>query len=103
MEASRIQVVRSWPNLPALEVCRFEDCPGKPCIPVCPVDAIMENGNMVLIDADVCTSCGLCVNECPFNAIVQTGRKPAVKCDFCGGDPKCVKECVTHAISRKES
>ncbi|MBT3275327.1 MAG: 4Fe-4S dicluster domain-containing protein, partial [Spirochaetales bacterium] len=60
MEASRIQVVRSWPNLPALEVCRFEDCPGKPCIPVCPVDAIMENGNMVLIDADVCTSCGLC-------------------------------------------
>ena len=36
---------------------------------MCPVEAIRIEDELALVDADVCTECGLCVEECPNEAI----------------------------------
>jgi carbon-monoxide dehydrogenase iron sulfur subunit len=99
MADSRIGIVKSWPELPDIRVCRFDDCGGRPCIASCPVEAITEKDGLVLIDAAACTGCEACIDACPFHAIRMDGET-AVKCDFCGGDPECVKACVTAAIAK---
>jgi carbon-monoxide dehydrogenase iron sulfur subunit len=99
MADSRIDILRNWPELPEIQVCRFDDCDGRPCIAACPVDAISEKDGLVLIDAETCTGCEACVDACPFHAIIMNGEV-AVKCDFCAGDPECVKACVTVAIAK---
>ena len=100
--ASRIVIRKQWPEIPGIMVCRFDDCIDKPCVDVCPVEAITNEDGCVLIDADTCTGCGLCVEVCPYNAIRQWNDGIAFKCDFCGGDPACVKECVSGALRKKE-
>ena len=98
--SSLVQIKKQWPETAEIQICRFDDCPGKPCIDVCPVEAIYIKDDIVLINSETCTGCGLCVEECPFNAIQQNSEGIAVKCDFCGGDPACVKECVTAALKK---
>ena len=39
------------------------------CEPECPVEAISEQGDKRVIDADTCTECGLCADTCPVDAI----------------------------------
>jgi ferredoxin len=39
------------------------------CDPVCPVDAISEQGDARKIDPAVCTDCGACADTCPVAAI----------------------------------
>jgi len=39
------------------------------CAPLCPVDAISEQGDVHVIDAETCTDCGACVDVCPVDAI----------------------------------
>ncbi len=97
LHASRVRIVRSWPELPEIRVCRFDDCEGQPCIEACPVEAISSEQDLVLIDEDTCTGCRACVEACPFQAIWMDGDL-AFKCDFCQGDPACAKECVTAAL-----
>lgn len=38
------------------------------CVDVCPVDAI-EEGDIYVIDPEICTDCGACEDECPVEAI----------------------------------
>ncbi|MBN2050269.1 MAG: 4Fe-4S dicluster domain-containing protein [Spirochaetales bacterium] len=100
---SRIGIDKRWPEAPVIRVCRFDDCDDKPCIAVCPVEAIHLQNGYVFIDEDTCISCGACVSACPYGAIFMNDKTTvAINCDFCGGDPACVKECVTAAISLKE-
>jgi Fe-S-cluster-containing hydrogenase component 2 len=100
LQASRIVVERRWPETPRLNVCRFDACPGQPCIASCPVEAIENRNGLVLIDRETCTGCGACVEACPFQAI-RIEDDIAFKCDFCGGDPACVPECVTAALVKE--
>jgi ferredoxin len=51
--------------------CKYTDCVG-----VCPVDAFREGANCLVIDPDVCIDCDLCVPECPVDAIVSEGDLP---------------------------
>jgi len=102
LRQSRIRILRRWPEPPGFEVCRFDDCPGQPCIDSCPVEAIANREGIVLIDRDACTACGACLEACPFGAILQDAEGLAWKCDFCGGAPACVPECVTAALVVKE-
>lgn len=44
--------------------CKFTDC-----VVPCPVDCFYEGANMLVIDPEVCTDCGLCEPECPAKAI----------------------------------
>ncbi len=39
------------------------------CDDSCPVNAISEDGNKRVIDADTCIDCGACVDTCPVSAI----------------------------------
>ena len=41
------------------------------CEPDCPVGAIVEKGDVRVIEADKCISCGTCAAECPAEAIVE--------------------------------
>lgn len=45
------------------------------CVSVCPVDCIKpgdyQGQPFMIIQPDVCTSCGLCLPECPIGAIVD--------------------------------
>lgn len=100
MADSRIEIVRRWPELPQIRVCRFDDCDGHPCVAACPVEAISDKDGLVLIDRETCTGCEACVDACPHHSI-RMHSAIAVKCDFCGGDPECVKACVTVAIAKK--
>lgn len=39
------------------------------CAPVCPVEAISEQGDKYEIDMETCTDCGACDEICPVDAI----------------------------------
>ena len=39
------------------------------CESECPVEAISEQGDKRVIDAEKCTDCGACVDACPVEAI----------------------------------
>ncbi|MFO7734733.1 MAG: 4Fe-4S binding protein [bacterium] len=39
------------------------------CAGECPVEAISEGDGTYVIDADTCTDCGVCVDACPVDAI----------------------------------
>lgn len=39
------------------------------CEPVCPTNAISEQGDVRVIDAATCIDCAACVDTCPVNAI----------------------------------
>lgn len=101
LHGARIEIKRKWPEVPDINVCRFDDCEGQPCITVCPVEAISNRDGYVLIDRETCTGCGECVEECPYQAIWLDDEERAYKCDFCGGRPACVPECVTLALCSK--
>jgi Fe-S-cluster-containing dehydrogenase component len=98
LASSRITIQRRWPEVPGIHVCRFDDCPGQPCIPACPVEAIVNRDGYVLVDREACTGCEACLEACPYLAIRMDREERAFKCDFCGGRPACVPECVTLAL-----
>jgi len=97
---ARIAIKRLWPEPPEIEVCRFEECPGQPCIASCPFDAITSVDGKVFINRETCKGCTKCIAACPFHAIRMVAGL-AVKCDLCGGEPACVVECVTGALTFK--
>ena len=39
------------------------------CVAVCPVEALREADNYLVIDPDECIDCAACVTECPVEAI----------------------------------
>lgn len=48
--------------------CKYTDC-----VQVCPVDCFYEGPNFLAINPDECIDCGVCIPECPVNAIVEEG------------------------------
>lgn len=96
---SRIKVYNLGSHIVLPLLCR--QCSDAPCKEVCPADAISRNTeNIIIVDPELCTGCGLCVESCPFRAIfLHPERDAAVTCDMCGGDPVCVKYCPTGCLS----
>lgn len=78
-------------------------CPGASCQKSCPTGAISRSAaEVVVVDAEKCTACGLCVDACPYGMIELTENAVAAKCDTCAGDPACVKECFPGALVFQE-
>ena len=48
--------------------CKYTDC-----VAVCPVDCFHEGPDFIAIDPAVCIDCGVCIPECPVEAIVEEG------------------------------
>ena len=57
------------------------------CIGNCPVNAISDAGEKVVIDAGKCIDCGVCADICPVTAIAAKSEEAAGghKCGGCGG------------------
>lgn len=82
-------------------------CDNAACERVCPVSAISrktveikdtgEKTQVVTIDEEACTGCGLCVEYCPKGVVFIQDDK-AYKCELCQGDPACVKHCPKGAL-----
>jgi len=86
-------------------------CTNAPCIQSCPVDAIYQrHDGLVIIDPVKCTGCKNCVDACPYHAIYfNDGLNVAQKCTGCahlvdGGwkEPRCVDACPTLALKFME-
>ncbi len=41
------------------------------CASECPQEAIHEEGDKYVIDAELCTDCGSCVDQCSMGAIIE--------------------------------
>ncbi len=102
--------------------CR--QCEDAPCANVCPIGAITEQGDKIIIDENKCIGCKTCAVACPFGAIdilprYENGEKlftkikksgevkeaykavsTAYKCDLCNGSdkPACVDACPKNAL-----
>lgn len=104
--------------------CRH--CEDAPCGNACPVGAISQVGNKILVDEDVCVGCKTCMMACPVGAIdlvpkykdgevvIQKGLfcetedgvvekevMLAHKCDLCVGQPNgpaCIRVCPEKAL-----
>lgn len=101
--------------------CRH--CEDAPCANSCPLGAIEEVDNRILIHEEICVACKSCVMSCPFGAIEIMGQyangRPALqnfpvegadsqgkqiyfasKCDRCIDleSPACISVCPEHAL-----
>jgi len=103
-------------NYFATNACR--GCVARPCISVCPRDAIHINAGQSVIDHKKCINCGKCMKACPYHAIVyipvpceeacpvnaiskNSHQKECIdfdKCIYCG---KCINKCPFGAIMEK--
>ena len=78
-------------------------CKNADCMQACPQGAIVVNErDIVVIDAKRCDGCGDCVQACPYGMIEQYASGVAYKCDLCGGNPACVDECHFGALVFKQ-
>jgi carbon-monoxide dehydrogenase iron sulfur subunit len=103
--SARIHVLKIEPlGIDKPQACR--QCRRAPCIQACPTGALYKDpqSQAVLVNDELCNSCGDCIQACPFNAIrfhPDTGL-PNI-CDLCSGDPQCVSNCATGALTYRES
>lgn len=93
-------------------------CMARPCVNVCPVNAVSMGKDRAVIDHDKCINCGQCKRACPYSAIVSFDRPCAAACgvnaiesdennlaqinhDKCVACGRCVTECPFGAIGDK--
>lgn len=105
--------------------CR--QCDDAPCANACPVAAIVNQDNKIVVKPELCIGCKTCIVACPFGAIdvvprCQNGKEQmqmslnvitkegkenkevmvAHKCDLCAGrlgGPACVEVCPGDAFT----
>ena len=97
---SRIRVMK-WEAEGLYIPMTCQQCQDAPCLNVCPVKAISQDGETgrVTVDYDTCIGCRSCVSVCPFGAMsFNTVDRRVLKCDHCDGDPQCVRFCEVKAV-----
>jgi electron transport protein HydN len=119
----RLNLIRA-PRVTMPVQCR--QCDDAPCANVCPVEAIVQRDDSIVVKAELCIGCKTCMLACPFGAVdvvpciaegepapqpvlhVRTaegeeakGVFVAQKCDLCPGrtaGPACVEVCPAEAF-----
>lgn len=107
-------VLNEYPFDIQINVCR--QCPTPLCVENCPTGAAhisAENGNVRMIDKEVCIGCKTCMKSCPFiphRPVWNHFTKKATKCDLCADTPyfnkqggpgasqACVEACPSSAL-----
>lgn len=110
------QRIRVWEDGPrekggrletVFRVTRCRHCEDPACVEACPVDAIIQRQDgVVILDQEACTGCGSCVDACPYGAVVLNEEEGlAYKCNLChhrvdqGLVPACADNiCLAHCI-----
>jgi len=84
-----------------LKVC--QQCKDPLCISSCPVGAIYQNNDgLIILEGEKCSGCQECLTACPWDAIAfDESREKASKCNLCRdlAEPRCSTYCPTGAIS----
>ena len=66
-------------------------------------DTTMKTRQIVRIDEDLCTGCGVCVSPCAEGAIaIVDGKAKVVRDELCDGAGFCLGVCPTGALSIEE-
>lgn len=114
----RINLVRA-PRVTMPIQCR--QCEDAPCANVCPVGAIGQQENCIVVHRELCIGCKACMIACPFGAMDMATQEEeqailqvessdgeklkknmvAHKCDLCTGrpgGPACVEVCPAEAF-----
>lgn len=98
------------------DICR--GCLARPCIEVCPKNAVSMVNGKSYIDQEKCIKCGRCKNACPYGAIAKLERPCAASCgmdaitsdelgratinyDKCVSCGVCISSCPFGAIADK--
>lgn len=119
---SRIHVIKGQGFAVPVQ-CRH--CEDAPCAKACPINAIKNEDNIVIVDEEACIGCKACVAACPFGAIemgtkykdgqsimqnaqkefTENGleekeKKVAYKCDLCKeqDEQACIRVCPKNAL-----
>lgn len=50
------------------EKCKWQEC-NSACKEICPVAAIIQQDNKLIIDQDKCVECGACIAYCTHGAL----------------------------------
>ena len=88
-------------------VNRSRHCDAPPCVEACPVEAIVQREDgIVVLSEDDCSGCGTCLEACPYAAIAfDETANVARKCNLChhrvdqGLLPACADNvCLAHCI-----
>ncbi len=61
----------------------------------------MASDKRPVIDADLCTACGICSEECPTNALEVDDISVLVRPEDCDGCGICAEVCPSEAIEMK--
>ncbi len=57
----------------------------------CPVDAIFEEEDHLVIDPSICVDCGICETVCPVSAIFHEDKVPSAWANYKRGFERKVK------------
>ncbi|HHY94283.1 MAG TPA: 4Fe-4S binding protein [Firmicutes bacterium] len=99
---SVVRVVRRFPERPLVQVCL--QCSEGYCLSACPTGALVRSeGGAVQLQAEDCSSCGLCVEVCPHGGIQVAPDGAMVKCETCDGLFPCAAVCSTGALRLLEA
>jgi len=118
LSLARIQIAQNnfgkFPYDIQMAVCR--QCEYPACVQSCPTEACHvdeANGNVRVIDQDLCIGCMACIAACPqqpHRPVWDALKQKATKCDLClntpywdedggpGGKQACVEACPMHAL-----
>lgn len=114
----RLHLIRA-PHVTMPIQCR--QCEDAPCANVCPVNAIRQQNNSIVVDSERCIGCKTCMIACPFGAmemVAQDSKQDVLqvitadcrelkdnivahKCDLCAGrpaGPACAEVCPAEAF-----
>jgi len=71
------------------------------CVDSCPVGAIGQDDDHLLVSVKTCIGCGQCVDACPNGIIYMNDNHTAAVPDFCQGHPVCIDWCPHDAIHKE--
>ena len=104
LEKARIRITDNYQqSLYEPHICQL--CESPDCVAACPIEALIQDKNgVIVVDDELCTGCLACVEACSYDAIRWSDElKRLFVCDRCGGQPTCIQFCTSGALQSVEA